>query len=172
MCSRDFVRDVRLLRLRLELTLFVGELTEDDTARMSWKQYESRVVDKHSVELVGYPFTTIRDLSGLSLQDLTTIQTALEEGHCKWARLSSAELNARKAARDPVVDVVDDASDRAGDDDDVESDKEPVPAPAPVKKRKERSDKGKKRGPRGSNKENEPAAKRARVDMEEGGEEQ
>jgi hypothetical protein len=87
---------------------------------MSWKNFEEDIVDEYRVVLEGWPSSTFNPAQ-IGYKGLEPILDALEEGVCKFHQLTDDEYAARK-----------DRINAAGG--------------SQKKKRKQRSDKGKRRG--------------------------
>lgn len=64
---------------------------------MQWKNYQQKIIDVHNVHLVGWP-DNIPFINELREAELVVMISALENGTCRWERLSSADQLARKAA--------------------------------------------------------------------------
>ncbi|KAF8572956.1 hypothetical protein K439DRAFT_1565117 [Ramaria rubella] len=120
-----------------------GAITADNTLEMEWKRYETKIVNTHQVELVGWPMKQF-DPHVLGVCDLEVCMAALKglEPTCYWRKLTESELEAHQeliASRKASEEIV-------------------------SKPRKRRSDAGKKRGKRvrddDSDKENEGAYSR------------
>ena len=63
--------------------------------KMSWKNYEAGIVEKHLVVLVGWP-SAVMDLAALSLAQLETLVKDLREERCHWKAISDEELRERR----------------------------------------------------------------------------
>jgi hypothetical protein len=87
---------------------------------MSWKNYEHQIVHEHQVVLENWPSVEFNP-GLLGTKELETVMKALEDGDCAWRKLTDEEVVVREH--------------------------EATSAHVPTKKRKQRSDKGKKRGP-------------------------
>ena len=97
------------------------------TATMSYINYDTDVVQKYSVRLVGYPFPTV--ISPHQIHTIDAIQTlrdALHAGTCHWLSISGKEVHQHAIETTRRLDT----------------------GEIIKKRRKERSDKGKKKGPR------------------------
>ncbi|KAI0059811.1 hypothetical protein BV25DRAFT_1918197 [Artomyces pyxidatus] len=67
---------------------------------MNYANYERKIVEEYGVELQGWPLPKgpLKQNPGdLKRADVLALRGALRAGHCKWASLSSVELEARKA---------------------------------------------------------------------------
>lgn len=73
------------------LSIFVGKVTNNTAAKMSWKNYEDLVVRAHGVVLEGWPNATF-DPSNLGLKELEVILATLLTGKCAWRKLSESEM--------------------------------------------------------------------------------
>lgn len=94
---------------------------------MSYARYQTDIVEKYSVELIGWParLLPLKTPSEIRvLADLKLLRNALIEGSCRWVHLSRPDIQNR----------IDEHQRRAESGE------------VPAKKRKERSDKGKKCG--------------------------
>ncbi|KAF8575935.1 hypothetical protein K439DRAFT_1623212 [Ramaria rubella] len=118
-------------------------ITADNTLEMESKRYETKIVNTHQVELVGWPMKQFSP-HVLGVCDLEVCMAALKgpESTCYWRKLTESELEAHQeliASRKASGEIV-------------------------SKPRKRRSDAGKKRGKRvrddDSDKENEGAYSR------------
>ncbi|KAF8580301.1 hypothetical protein K439DRAFT_1619899 [Ramaria rubella] len=126
--SKDFIEivlgwDINEFCLKYEsfaLFRLKGEITGNPTLDMSWKNYEKDIVDEYHVIMEGWP-SLVFDPSKLGFKGLEPILQAIEDGICKWRWLTDDEFTARKN------EVAANGGDKK-------------------KVRKERSDKGKKRG--------------------------
>ncbi|KAF8478343.1 hypothetical protein JB92DRAFT_3149602 [Gautieria morchelliformis] len=107
-------------RVRGLVTRGLREITGNGTLDMSWKNFEQDIVDEYRVVIDGWP-SSVFDPSKLGYRGLEPILHALEEGRCQWRKLCDDEFKKRQAE---------------------------IAANGGIKKgpRKERSDKGKKRG--------------------------
>jgi hypothetical protein len=93
-----------LIHLGLEI------ITSDDSIDMEWKRYESKIVNAHQVQLVGWPVKDF-DPHVLGLKDLETCMAALSgpEPTCYWRRINDQELSeyqedvAKKVASGEIV---------------------------------------------------------------------
>ncbi|SJL09499.1 uncharacterized protein ARMOST_12877 [Armillaria ostoyae] len=104
-------------------------ITKKPGTSMSYSRYQTDIIEKYSVELIGWParLAPMKSPSEFRvLADLKLLRNALVEGSCRWVHLSRPE----------VLQRVDEHQKR------TESGNE-----ATGQKRKTRSDKGKKRGP-------------------------
>lgn len=64
---------------------------------MNYSHYEDKIVESLKVALVGWPLSRcIRQPGHLSTNELNTLQEALRSGECKWIKLTSVEVLARK----------------------------------------------------------------------------
>lgn len=134
------------------LMSITGRILNLKNVMMSYVKYERDIVAKHKVQLLGWP-TTIKFANPSeigTIDDIRKLRLALRGGDCKWVvqskrqQVAHAEnLAAREAAGDPGV-----------------------------KKRKERSDKGKTRGKGNENAaaagSGEKGGKRTRDDNNDG----
>ncbi|KAF8576594.1 hypothetical protein K439DRAFT_1622766 [Ramaria rubella] len=103
-----------------KITRALREITGNPTLDMSWKNYEKDIVDEYHVILEGWP-SLVFDPLKLGFKGLEPILQAIEDGICKWRWLTDDEFTACKN------EVAANGGDKK-------------------KVRKERSDKGKKRG--------------------------
>jgi hypothetical protein len=101
------------------LPLPSGQTTGDSKLEMSWKNYEQQIVHKHDVVLENWPSTKF-DPGLLGTKELEVVMKALEDGDCAWRKLTDEEVAAREHETAAALSQV------------------------PTKKRKQRSDKGKK----------------------------
>ncbi|TFK65039.1 hypothetical protein BDN72DRAFT_901014 [Pluteus cervinus] len=63
---------------------------------MNYENYERRIVEKHSVALIGWPLEKVTNPGFITTQvQLALVACALESGKCKWVKLSATELSAR-----------------------------------------------------------------------------
>lgn len=108
--------------------IFTAEATGVEDARMAYRTYEHDIVRKYSVELIGWTHHEFVSPSqfGSSVQPLQELFNALKNGRCYWKKLTAAQLKERIEGQN--------RSTTEG----------AVVAPA-LKRRKQRSDKGKKR---------------------------
>jgi len=64
---------------------------------MNYAHYEQKIVESFGVALDGWPFDGgVCNPGGLGCNDLETLRDALEHRVCKWTKLSSEELLARR----------------------------------------------------------------------------
>ena len=94
---------------------------------MNYNNYDTKVVQKYRVKIIGWTHNKLISPFNIhTVDELRTLRDALRCGACYWARLTRAELTKHSEEmemREAAGEVV-------------------------VVKRKERSDKGKKKGPR------------------------
>ena len=112
----QYVKELREI-VRLGLHEVVGK-----EVIMSWTQYGSRIVKAHGVVLHGWPIKSEDkfDPSKLTLREAEVVLQALRSGSCRWRKLSEFEEEERRTLETSYM--------------------------TPSKVRKERADKGKKRG--------------------------
>ena len=118
-------------------------------AVMNYSNYDTRVIQKYQVKLIGWTYNTFVSPFGIhTIDDVRTLVEALRCGRCHWIRLTAMEMTkhakdveARKAAGDTVGKPRKVRSDLgskrprkgvAGNDDDEGANNEPGPS----KKRK------------------------------------
>jgi hypothetical protein len=101
------------------------EITGDENALMQYTNYEELIVQKYHVELKGWTFEQFVNPSALStsLLGLKRLLDAINDGHCKFIKLSLLELKRRRE----------------------ELQKKQIEGTVPVKTRKPRADRGIKR---------------------------
>lgn len=126
------------------------------TAAMNYQNYDSQIIQRLSVKLVGWTHHELVSPYEIhSVDDLRTLHAALVCGACFWMRLSKGEVSRHKA----------------------DMDKREAAGEVVKKKRKERSDKGVRKGQRkkvgagGDSGEDEAGAgpsKRRKVDTQKG----
>lgn len=96
-------------------------------ALMNYNNYDTKVVQKYRVKIIGWTHNKLISPFNIhTVDELRTLRDALRCGACYWARMTKAELTRHSKEmemRESAGEVV-------------------------VVKRKERSDKGKKKGPR------------------------
>jgi hypothetical protein len=109
------------------------EITGDENALMQYSNYEELIVQKYHVELKGWTFEQFVNPSVLStsLPGLKRLLDAINDGHCKFIKLSHLELKRRR--------------------EDLQ--KKQIEGTAPVKTRKPRADRGIKRPRKKGNKQ-------------------
>ncbi|KAK0229190.1 hypothetical protein EDD85DRAFT_957588 [Armillaria nabsnona] len=141
-CSRALTLEDRetMPNLRKDITSRILAslrfITKKPTASMSYSRYQTDIIERHGVELTGWParLLPLKPPSDIRvLADLKLLRNALVEGSCRWIHLS----------RPDVQDRINEHQRRAESSD------------IQTKKRKVRSDKGKKRGPNKRNKTSE-----------------
>jgi len=118
-------------------------VTRCPTAIISYINYDIDVIQKYSVQLVGYPFPEIISPHQIHTIDaIRMLRDALFTGTCHWINISAKEVHQHAVETTRRLDT----------------------GELVKKKRKERSDKGKKRGARTpANPSQEPSAKRHKV---------
>ena len=70
---------------------FIGTITSDPTADMSWKRYEDDVVNTYSVYLKNWPAGVAFNPDSMSSRDVRIVLAALEDGVCEWVALEAEE---------------------------------------------------------------------------------
>ena len=67
---------------------------------MNYRNYEGQIVEQYGVALLGWPLDhlPVCNPGGLSAADVATLLKALQDGRCRWARLTPEELEARKVS--------------------------------------------------------------------------
>ena len=64
---------------------------------MNYSHYEDKIVESLGVALIGWPLPSrVCNPGSLSSNDLNTLMKALDWGVCKWIKLTSEEVSARK----------------------------------------------------------------------------
>lgn len=91
---------------------------------MSWKNYEKNIVDEYRVSLYGWPENVAFDPATLGFKALDRVAKVLESGECSWLALTDEQYKERKEIRAETEPMLLDRTNQ----------------------RKERTDKGKKRG--------------------------
>ncbi len=70
---------------------FLGRVSEDTSAELTWKYYSTQVCLKYNLQLVGYPREEICDPSNLTLKELGTLRESLQNGTCGFKPLPAAD---------------------------------------------------------------------------------
>lgn len=66
---------------------------------MNYTNYETAIVERYRVNLVGWTFPRLVSPSEIgTIDDIRTLRDALKTGACKWVRLSKRELAAHSEA--------------------------------------------------------------------------
>jgi len=73
----------------------IGDITGDYMLEMSWKNYNSDIVDEYRAVLKGWPHQTF-DPAKLGLKALVLILKALKSRDCEWNKLTEEEFKDRK----------------------------------------------------------------------------
>ncbi|KAG6809960.1 hypothetical protein H0H92_013925 [Tricholoma furcatifolium] len=144
--------------LRSECINMIANGLRRKKINMQYERYAVEIVDKHGVELQGWPTgIKFRSPANISVtEELTSLRDALACGECKWVKLNRKEIEARAKERKEKIASVE----------------------ITVRKRKTRKDKGEKRGPnkattgkrkQGSRNDNHEAADADGNDEEAGG---
>ena len=76
---------------RKQINFYAGEITGDKEATLDWKRYEERTVLQKSVILEGWPFQRM-EVEGLGLGDLRMLLEKLQKDEVKWRRLTADEI--------------------------------------------------------------------------------
>ena len=63
---------------------------------MNYENYELQIVEKHSVDLIGWPCTTFGNPGTIGRNNVFALLKVLEAGTCHWTTLSPEELSERK----------------------------------------------------------------------------
>jgi hypothetical protein len=64
---------------------------------MNYKNYESSIVEKFGVDLIGWPINgKVQNPGGLGPDEGLVLRNALEKKECKWIILTEEEQKARK----------------------------------------------------------------------------
>lgn len=71
-----------------------GEITKDVNAEMSYLNYETNIVHRYGVELVGWPLD-ILSLDGVTTSKLQKVVDGMTNGSIHWVRLTEEQLIAR-----------------------------------------------------------------------------
>ncbi|KAG6848529.1 hypothetical protein H0H93_016284 [Arthromyces matolae] len=133
-----------------QLIFILEKLLGTANVNMSYEKYEVDIVEQYGVHLRGWPKGLKRQSPSkiTNMGDARALHSALSAGECKWVTLTRQEKDARAKKRQDKI----------------------ASGEIVVKKRKKRSDAGKKRGPRKANnggdedsdsdKENQPKAKK------------
>ncbi|KAK0231662.1 hypothetical protein EDD85DRAFT_793326 [Armillaria nabsnona] len=141
-CSRALTLEDRetMPNLRKDITSRILAslrfITKKPTASMSYSRYQTDIIERHGVELTGWPARLLPLKPPLDIRvlaDLKLLRNALVEGSCRWIHLSRPDVQDRINKHQ-----------RRAESSDIQT-----------KKRKVRSDKGKKRGPNKRNKTSE-----------------
>jgi hypothetical protein len=75
----------------------LADATGSNTVQMQYEHYETQIVHKHGIELVGWTaekFVQPGNLSSL-IEGLQELRDALQNGSCRWRKLTSLEKKAR-----------------------------------------------------------------------------
>ncbi|KAG6835519.1 hypothetical protein H0H93_000604 [Arthromyces matolae] len=129
--EKSAMKTESLESLRVEISLLIIEglrtITGDKRIKMKYREYDSQIVAEHHVQIVGWPsLVPFRPPSKLCIKDdARTLRNALVDGICRWETLTREQ---RESHKERMVDI------RAA-------------RASTGTKRKERSDKGKQRGP-------------------------
>lgn len=75
--------------------IHTGETTGDENATLQWLDHYAALVQKHHVELVGWPLGSELSPDKLTLRSLEAAIELVECGHCFWRKLSVTEYEER-----------------------------------------------------------------------------
>ena len=67
---------------------------------MHWKEYQTLIVEKHRVHLVGWPEEMPFNIKNLGENELIVLLKALTDATCRWERVPLADISASLAAKD------------------------------------------------------------------------
>ncbi|KAH8108223.1 hypothetical protein DFH11DRAFT_1549292 [Phellopilus nigrolimitatus] len=81
--------------IRSRMRFSIRQATRNAKAEMSWLNYESGVIQKYGIELVGWPVQPIGPIDGLSATKLQAITDAFSDNRISWRSLTEEELRIR-----------------------------------------------------------------------------
>ncbi|KAJ3484015.1 hypothetical protein NLJ89_g12016 [Agrocybe chaxingu] len=93
-------------QIRDKINLMLVEITNNENATMQYVNYEELVVQRYGVELVGWTYEKFVNPSELStsLPPLRQLLDAINNGDCKFRKLTVAEVKARRQEYQKKVD--------------------------------------------------------------------
>ena len=81
------------------LTYKTGRIVGKKTT-MHWKEYQTQIVEKHRVRLVGWPPELPFNIKDLSESELIVVLKGLTDGTCRWERVPLADIASSLAAKE------------------------------------------------------------------------